>query len=755
MAVNEQPVQQHADNPDLSESLPLPNLTSAPAHNPASMPATMRSSLFLNRELSLLEFNAQVLNEALDERNPLLERIRFLSHFNANLEDFIMIRMAGIREQVVAGIRELSLDGMTPGEEMAALRMRLLTLLQAQSLFFRDTLCPALASQGIKIADYEELTPEQQKTGRDYFVRMVFPVCTPLAVDTGHPFPHISNLSLNLAVELQDPDGQTRFARVKVPNVLPRLIALPVGERKTGQSGRAGGEVYVWLEQLLAANLDALFPQMRLLEVHPFRVVRDADLDIQEFDAADLLETVEQSLSQRRFGSTVALFMNPTMPRRLYTLLAENLELEDSDIYEIEGPLGLSNLMELYRVDRPDLKDPQIVPRVPQALRNNGSIFDAIQQGDILLHHPFDSFNPVIDLITSAAADRDVLAIKQTLYRVGNHSPIVEALLEAAEAGKQVAVLVEVKARGDEENNIEWARALEQAGVHVTYGLMGLKTHCKVALVVRKEGGGIRRYVHLGTGNYNPVTARLYTDMGLLTCRPDFGADASELFNYLTGYSKQTQYRKLIVAPIALRTALIALIDRESRRQREHGDGKIIFKVNHMVDPGIIEALYSASHAGVKIDLIVRSMCSLRPGVPKLSETINVVRIVGRFLEHSRIFYFHNGGKQEILMGSADMMQRNLDHRVEVLFPVEDAGLRSYISRDVLEAYLRDNIKASVLQSDGSYVRKSPGSDTPFDVQGSLASMAAIENNDAGNWSALPKKLRKHLRNYGRDNRKK
>jgi polyphosphate kinase len=408
--------------------------------------------------------------------------------------------------------------------------------------------------------------------------------------------------------------------------------------------------------------------------------------------------------------------------------------------------------LELYKIDRGDLKDPPFVPRVPPALRKNSNIFYAIQQGDILLHHPFDSFTPVGDFIRAAAADEDVLAIKQTLYRVGSHSPIVGALLEAAEAGKQVAVLVELKARFDEENNIEWARALEQAGVHVTYGLIGLKTHCKVALVVRKEGDGIRRYVHLGTGNYNPATARGYTDMGLLTCHPDFGADVSDLFNYLTGYSKQTRYRKLLVAPIAMRAGLLALIEREIKHQAEHGNGRLIFKMNALVDPAIIEALYRASQSGVKVDLLVRGICCLRPGVPKISDNIRVVSIVGRFLEHHRIFYFRNGGKEEIFMGSADLMPRNLDNRVEVLFPIEDESIRAYVLSDVLEAYLRDNYKARVLQSDGSYARVMPPKDGPvLDAQAALLSQAGGDSSEMTvAISALPNKYRKYLTSYGR-----
>lgn len=720
---------------------------------------SLNPAYYLNRELSLLDFHIRVLDEALDDRNPPLERARFLAISGSNLDEFFMIRVAGIHEQVKTGVTDLSLDGMTPSQEMEIIYKRAQAVLQKQATFFCETLRPILVKQGIDILNYDELSPAQKKAADEYFERMVYPVTTPLAVDPGHPFPHISNLSLNLAVELQEPGGQRRFARVKVPNVLPRLVPIPSSEERRSSSGRTGrGErsSFVWLEQLLAANLGALFPEMQLLEIHPFRVIRDADIEIQEMEADDLLETIEQSLVQRRFGSAVALLKNPGMPANLRDLLIDNLELGASDVYTVDGPLGYSDLMDLYKLDRPNLKDPGFTPHVPPVLRGaNNNIFLAIQQGDILLHHPYDSFGPVVDFIRTAANDKDVLAIKQTLYRVGNHSPIVDALLEAAEAGKQVAVLVELKARGDEENNIEWAKALEQAGVHVTYGLIGLKTHCKVALVVRKEGDGIRRYVHLGTGNYNPVTARLYTDMGFLTCNPDFGADVSDLFNYLTGYSKQTRYRKLLVAPITVRAGLVAAIEREIQRQKDSKDGRIIIKVNHLVDATLIECLYRASHAGVHVDLLVRGMCSLRPGVPNVSENIKVTRIVGRFLEHSRILYFRNGGKSEMFMGSADLMPRNLDHRVEVLFPIEDEQMRDDVLHNLLELYLRDIAKASVLLPDGTYKRLSPSGKAPaFDAQAFLINHSDLNSSStaalASAIPSLPKKYRKHLEGQGR-----
>ncbi len=713
---------------------------------PALDPLRLDPAMYINREVSWLAYDARVLEEAADPRNPLLERVKFLAIFHNMLEEFFMIRISGIREQVGVGVQERSPDGMNPAQELAALRDGIITELATQARLYRDDLLPALQVAGIEIKDYDDLDTDGRRMMDEYFERMVFPVCTPLAVDPGHPFPHISNLSLNLAVEVQDPEGERHFARVKVPSVIPRLVPLPGTADEPGKAA-----VFVWLEGVLAANLRMLFPAMELREVHPFRVIRDADLEIQEVEADDLLESVEQSLSRRRFGSTVALMVNSAMPANLVSLLTRNLELRPEDIYTVAGPLGLADLIELTRLNRPDLKDLPITPRLPPALNHNGGMFAAIAKADILLHHPFDSFTPVIDFIRTAAEDPDVLAIKQTLYRVGARSPIVEALLKAAEAGKQVAVLVELKARFDEESNIEWARRLEQAGVHVTYGLLGLKTHCKIALVVRQEGGSIRRYVHLGTGNYNPGTARSYTDMGVLTARPDIGADASELFNYLTGYSKQVKYRKLLVAPLTMRPGILALIEREIVRHAEHGDGHIIMKMNSLVDPACIAALYRAAQAGVKVDLIIRGVCCLRPGVPGVSEGIRVISVLGRFLEHSRLYYFHNSGKSTLLLGSADLMPRNLDNRVETLFPVEDDDMRAHILTEILEAYLRDTSKARLLQADGSYIRATPPSEGPaFSIQDTLADRAANDPELAFPLSALPKKYRRYLSNYGR-----
>jgi polyphosphate kinase len=533
---------------------------------------------------------------------------------------------------------------------------------------------------------------------------------TPLAYDPGRPFPHISNLSLNLAVLLRDEGGVCRFARLKVPNTLPRLLRVPppaVAEATPGQDSCE--RHFVWLEQVIVEHLPRLFPGMQVLEAHPFRVTRDAEVEIQDLEAEDLLESVERSVRERRFGSVVRLTVDPAMPDDIKKLLVENLSLEEDDIFTLSPPLGMSDLIQVCALDRPELKAPPFVPAVFPALdKTNGDIFAAIRDQDILLHHPYDSFSPVIEFLQAAARDPDVLAIKQTLYRVGQNSPVVQALLDAVRRGKQVAVLVELKARFDEESNIEWAKALESEGVHVVYGLLGLKTHSKTALVVRSEGDRIRRYLHLATGNYNPTTAQTYTDLGLFTCDEDMGADATDLFNYLTGYSAQKDYRKFLVAPINLRSGIASLIRREIDR-RQHGEqAHLIFKVNSLIDKSMIGLLYEASQSGVCVDLIVRGMCCLRPGVPDLSENIRVISIVGRFLEHSRIYYFHNGGNEQIYLGSADLMPRNLDRRVEVLFPVENPKLIRQLRDQVLAVYLADNVKARHMQADGAYLRVKP-----------------------------------------------
>ncbi len=678
-----------------------------------------RPDLYINRELSWVEFNRRVLEEAQDSRHPLLERVKFLSIFETNLDEFIMIRLAGLKDQLAAHVGSVSPDGLNAEQQLRAVRQRLAPMLQQVRLCWRDDLMPLLEDRHIYILDYEQLDAKQRSAMRTYFEQEIFPVLTPLAVDPGHPFPHISNLSLNLAVVIADPIFGERFARVKVPPILPRLVPVQFAIKRQEVTA------FVWIEQIIAAHLSMLFPGFEIWESYPFRVIRDADIEIREDDAGDLLiESIEQGLRERRFGSVVDLAVNPSMPPRIRSLLLDELEITQDDLTVIDGPLGMGSVMELHRLDRPDLKDLPFSPRIPIALRKDQDLFTAIRQEDLLIHLPYDTFDSVVEFIRVAARDPQVLAIKQTLYRVGSNSPVVQALLEAVENGKQVAVLVELKARFDEENNIGWAKALVDAGVHVVYGLVelhgltNLKTHAKIALVVRKEADGLRRYVHLGTGNYNATTARIYEDLCLLTCRPEIGADASAVFNLLTGYSRQSSYSKLLVAPLGIRKGMIERIEREIDSHLEHGNGHLIFKMNALVDPQIIHALYRASQAGVRIDLIVRGICCLRPGVEGVSETIHVRSIVGRFLEHSRVYYFRNGGDEEILLGSADMMQRNLDHRVETLFPIEDSVLREAILERLLKSELADTVNARELMPDGSYVRVQPANgEPPFDCQ--------------------------------------
>lgn len=677
---------------------------------------------FFNREISWLEFNWRVLQEALDERHPLLERVKFLAICNTNLDEFFMIRVAGLKQQVAAGVVSRSADGLTPAEQIVAIRKIVLEHKEQQMLCWNEDVHPHLRDQGISLLDYHELNDMQRAYMKDYFEREIFPVLTPLAFDPGRPFPHISNLSLNLAVVVKDPEEGSLFARIKVPAVLPRLIPLR-GEMCDGPSGIPAERrvCFTWIEQVIAANAAALFPGEEIIDAYAFRITRNADVEIQEEEADDLLRTIEQGVRQRRFGAVVRLSVQQEMPQYIRDLLLHNLKLTADDMYETKGRLGLSDLMALTKLDRPDLKDPPFYPKIPSTLRfarSSADMFSAIRQRDILLHHPFDSFQPLVEWIRAAASDPNVLAIKQTLYRSGSNSPIVKALMDAREQDKQVTVLVELKARFDEENNITWARALERVGVHVVYGLLGLKTHAKLTLIVRREHDGLRRYAHLGTGNYNATTARVYTDMGLLTCRPDICADVADVFNSLTGYSRQVSYRKLLVAPVNIRTCLKLLIEREIVHAQEGRGGRLVFKSNALVDPKIIRLLYQASQAGVQIDLLIRGICCLRPDVPGLSENIHVRSIIGRFLEHSRIYYFANAGNPEIYLGSADLMQRNLDRRVETLFPIEDSALAEQIHDDILTTYLHDNVRAHVLQADGSYLRATPDNDTvPLDSQ--------------------------------------
>ncbi len=671
-------------------------------------------SLYINRELSWLEFNQRVLQEACDQRHPLLERVKFLSIVSTNLDEFFMIRVAGIKELILADIVEYSPDGLVPSQQLHSIHDRVSIMLKEMCDCYRNDLLPKLAAQGIHIVNMENLSPEDHAKLGGLFAREIYPVLTPLAFDPGHPFPYISNLSLSLAVVVKTPIGEEKFARVKVPDVLPRLVQIP----NDGQ-GDQGKEVrFVWLEDVIAENLDLLFPGMAVEESYAFRVTRNADIEIQEDEADDLIQSIEDSIRQRRFGSVVRVSTESKMPARIKDILVENLEVTPDDVYELDPPLDPSQLMTLLKLPRPDLKDQPYVPAFPMNEEDGEDLFSVIKRGDILLHHPYDSFSPIVQFIKSAANDPNVLAIKQTLYRIGKESPLIPLFVEAAEKGKQVAVLVELKARFDEENNIGWAKQLERAGVHVVYGLVGLKTHAKMALVVRKESDGLRRYVHLGTGNYNPTTARIYTDFSYFTCKEDITEDITEVFNYLTGYSRRDTYKRLAVAPVTLRQKVEILIDREIKHVQNGKPGHMILKMNALTDVKMIAKLYDASKADVKIDLIVRGICSLRPGVKGISETIRVVSIVGRFLEDSRVFYFENAGQPELYLSSADLMGRNLDRRVELMFPVEDQPLIKKIKEEVLDTALVDSVRGQELKSDGSYFRLSPRNGTEtYDLQ--------------------------------------
>ena len=675
----------------------------------AALPPTLlhHKHLLFNRELSWLEFNRRVLEEGLDQRQPLLERLKFLAIFSTNLDEYFMIRVSGLKEALNEDDAELSPDGMTPAEQLAAISLKLRPMVREQMRCLREEILPQFEAHDITIRSYAKLSVDERRSADRYFAEQVFPVLTPQAVDPSHPFPYVSSLSLNLGMMVESLDagannigaegkiaeGRLRFARVKLPPFISRLV--PIDGTKTR---------FTFLGSLVAANAAALFPEMRIGKSYLFRVTRDADIEILEDEAGDLLRVMQQQLHRRRFGAAVRLEVAAAMPVEMVTYLTTSIGLTANDVYEIDGPLNVPDLMKLYELERPELKDAPLRTSIPPALAKGKSVFDAIKQRDILLHHPYTSYSTVTDFINTAATDPQVLAIKMCLYRTGQHSPIVQSLMEASARGKQVAVLVELKARFDEENNIEWARRLERAGVHVVYGLLGLKTHCKLALVVRREETTLRRYVHIATGNYNPTTSRIYTDIGLFTADEEIGEDAANLFNYLTGYSRFSKYRRLLVAPVNLRERLLAFIEREATHAREGRPAHIIAKINSLTDIVMIRSLYAAAQAGVKIDLVVRGICALRPGVPGVSEGIKVSSVVGRFLEHSRIFYFANGGAEELFIGSADWMQRNLDRRVEVVVPVIDARLRKQL-KDVLDIYLRDNVKSRLLQPDGSYVQ--------------------------------------------------
>ncbi|MBO0693444.1 MAG: polyphosphate kinase 1, partial [Acidimicrobiaceae bacterium] len=679
---------------------------------------------YINRELSTLDFNRRVLALAESKSQPLLERAKYLAIFTSNMDEFFQVRVAGLKDQLAAGVAGVTKDGLSVSGQLEAIRAEVTALMARRERLFLEEIVPALADHGIRLAEVDTLGEEDRGWLHEVFAERIFPVLTPLAVDPGHPFPYISNLSLNLAVIVRDPArGDRRFARLKVPPLLPGFLVMPDGER------------FVRLEDVIAAHLSALFPGMEIESHHVFRVTRNADLTLQDEEADDLLLAVEMELRRRRFGRAVRLEVDTTMTDELRTLLTRELELTPADVYEVDGPLELAGLWVAHGLDRPDLKDPPFVPATPPSFVSSEEepldVFGIIRDGDILLHHPYDSFACTVEQFVAAASrDPDVLAIKQTLYRTSGDSPIIRSLIRAAEAGKQVAALVELKARGDEAANIGWARQLEQAGVHVVYGLVGLKTHSKTLLVVRQEGEGIRRYCHIGTGNYNSTTAQLYEDLGLLTASPALGSDLTDLFNHLTGYSRRVDYRELVVAPGALRPRMLELIEAE----RALGErGRIVWKLNNLVDQEIIDALYEASAAGVQIDLVTRAICCLRPGVPGLSENIRVRSLVGRWLEHSRIYYFGAGADPldaapgrtttalpgllpipltlpeggEVLMGSADMMERNLDRRVEAVVRITEPALAARL-KEMLEVCLADDQLAWTLSGDGTWRRVPP-----------------------------------------------
>ena len=656
---------------------------------------------FLNREVSWLDFNSRVLTLAEDPEVPLLERAKFVAIFASNLDEFYQVRVAGLKRQVEAGVATRSPDGLGPREQLTLIADKVRDLATRHAAVFLNDVMPALTKEGVEVLRWKDLTGDQRRELARLFARAIFPVVTPLAVDPAHPFPYISNLSLSLAVLVRDPSSQkVLFARVKVPPLLPRFVTL------------SDGEGYVPLEDVIANNLDRLFPGMDVVAHHAFRVTRNADVEVDSDGAEDLLQALEEELGRRRFSPAVRLEIEAGTPRLVRELLVRELGLDEADVFELPGPLALSGLWDLYAIDRPDLKDVPLQSATHPALLapddEVADVFSVLRERDVLVHHPYESFTRSVQaFVEQAAEDPAVLAIKQTLYRTSGESPIVAALAEAARAGKQVVVIVEIKARFDEKANIGWARQLERAGCHVVYGVVGLKTHCKLCLIVRGERDGLRRYVHCGTGNYNPKTARLYEDLGILTADEQVGADASDLFNYLTGYSRQTRYRSLLVAPHGMRERLVAMIEREGDVSTPEEPGYIAMKVNSLTDEGIVEALYDASQRGVRIDLLVRGICALRPGVPGLSETIQVRSILGRFLEHSRIFYFRNGGAEDLYIGSADMMHRNLDRRVEVLASVRTGALRARL-QEILDLAFRDNSSAWTLRSDGCWTRLVP-----------------------------------------------
>lgn len=686
-----------------------------PVGNPSENEHFLSWSVF-NRDLSQLEFFKRVLEEATDKSVPLLERLKFLAVLNSNLDEFFMVRVSGLKEMLDIKDFQPMPGELMPADQLRVIREKVLPMVEAQVKCLQESVLPELAKHGVEIVEYDGLSAREKKVLNNYFMKNVFRVLTPLAVDPAHPFPHIANLSLNIGLTVEvdsNPDEPVtmgslpRFVRIKVPPVVPRLI--PVGE---------SGHRFVLLEELIDANLHSVFPSMRLSKSFLFRVTRDADVEIRDDKAADLLGRIKESLRERRFGNAVRLEVSSSMPGMMIQYLTESLNIQSDDVYVMGGILGVGDLMQLYGLDIPELRDKPIRMTVPAPLSKKRPVFDAIKQQDILLHHPYTSYTTVTEFIQAAAKDPKVLAIKICLYRTGKNSPIPEALIEASERGKQVTAVVEIKARFDEENNIEWASRLVEAGVHVVYGLVNLKTHSKVALVIRSEAHGLQTYVHIATGNYNPTTSKVYTDLGLLTANADIGDDATDLFNYMTGFSRPREYTHLMVAPVNLRERMLSLIEREIDHAQAGRPARIAAKINRLTDLEIIDALYRASQAGVPIDLIVRGSCMLRPGVPGLSETVHVRSVVGQFLEHSRIFYFANGGEEDVYIGSADWMTRNLDRRVEVVTPILDPTLKRHLKNVVIAAYLKDNVKARILNADGEYERvPTAEGEPPFNSQ--------------------------------------
>ena len=689
-------------------------------------------ALYINRELSWLAFNDRVLAQARDDRHPLLERVRFVAISETNLDEFFMIRVSGLQQQVASGLTNPVPDRMTPEEQLARVHDQTEQFFAERRRILDKELMPALEAEGIKLVPHDKLLKRQRQQLRERFAREVLPILTPLAIDPSHPFPHISNLSLNLLVVIEEEDGRQVMARIKVPATIDRFMPVPERQEVRGEEGRQETRHehrLVRIEEVIAANLDELFPGKNVAASYVFQMTRNADLVIEEDEAADLLRTIEGELESRWFGQSVRLVVTEKMPEDLREWLADNLKVGPSSVYAVPEPIGLADLSDLTKLDRPDLLYAPIAPRYPSELRGSGSVFSSIRQGDILLYHPYESFSPFVDFARAAAADPNVLAIKQTLYRVGANSPVVEALSEARDEQTQVAALVELKARFDEEPNITWARQLEARGVHVAYGIVGLKTHAKVCLVVRREGSGenttLRRYVHLGTGNYNPSTARMYTDFSYFTADLEVGEDGSDIFNYLTGYSEQEEYHKLMVSPLNLRDGLARLMEEQIEKAQRGEPARITCKMNALTDPRLIELFYQASQAGVRIEMIIRGICCLRPGLEGVSENIRVVSLVGRFLEHARAYAFHDGSgtdeeDEKVYLSSADLMQRNLDRRVETLFPLREKRHREKVRR-ILDSQLADTANAWELRPDGTSKRlHPPEGEEPFDSQSSL-----------------------------------